>query len=56
MLFYRSSLPLSRQTLQYGTGVVGRHRRQTGSEERALPAGMQAPMTLAYPKNGETFA
>ncbi|TDD77926.1 transposase family protein [Actinomadura darangshiensis] len=56
MLFYRSSLPLSRQTLQYVTGVVGRHRKQSGSKGRALPAGMQALMTLAYLKNGETFA
>lgn len=56
MLFYRSSLPLSRQTLQYVTGVVGRHRKQTGSKGRALPPGTQALMTLAYLKNGETFA
>jgi hypothetical protein len=56
MLFYRSSLPLSRQTLQYVTGVVGRHRKQVGSKGRALPPGMQALMTLAYLKNGETFA
>lgn len=56
MLFYRSSLPLSRQTLQYVTGVVGRHRKQTRSKGRALSAGMQALMTLAYLKNGETFA
>ncbi|MFI0349986.1 transposase family protein [Actinomadura sp. 9N407] len=26
MLFYRASLPLSRQTLAYATGVVRRHR------------------------------
>ncbi|MDL4775194.1 IS5/IS1182 family transposase, partial [Actinomadura xylanilytica] len=39
MLFYRSSLPLSRQTLQYVTGVVGRHRKQVGSKGRALSAG-----------------
>ncbi|GGV45424.1 hypothetical protein GCM10010182_82190 [Actinomadura cremea] len=56
MLFYRSSLPLSRQTLQYVTGVVGRHRKQAGSKGRALTAGMQALMTLAYLKKGETFA
>lgn len=56
MLFYRSSLPLSRQTLQYVTGVVGRHRKQIRSKGRALSAGMQALMTLAYLKNGETFA
>ncbi len=56
MLFYRSSLRLSRQTLQYVTGFVGRHRRQVGSKGWALPAGMQALMTLAYLKNGERFA
>lgn len=56
MLIYRSSLPFSRQTLHYMTGVVGRHRKQTGSKGRALTAGLQALMTLAYLKNGETFA
>ncbi|WP_373292886.1 helix-turn-helix domain-containing protein [Actinomadura citrea] len=56
ILRYRSSLPLSHQTLPYVTGVVGRHREQTGSKGRALPAGMQALMTLAYLKNGETIA
>ena len=56
MLFYRSSLPLSRSTLHYVTGLVGRHRKQAGSKGRALTAGMQALMTLAYLKKGETFA
>jgi hypothetical protein len=56
MLFYRSSLPLSRSTLKYVTGVLHRHRKQIGSKNRALTAGQQALMTLAYLKNAETFA
>lgn len=47
MLFCRSSLPLSRQTLTHVIGIVGRHRKQTGSKGRALTAGMQALMPLA---------
>ncbi|QFG21560.1 transposase family protein [Actinomadura sp. WMMB 499] len=56
MLFYRASLPLSRPTLEYVTGVVRRHRRQVDSKGRALVPGMQALMTLVYLKKGETFA
>jgi hypothetical protein len=56
MLFYRSSLPLSRSTLNYLSGVLRRHRKQTGSKNRALTAGRQALMALAYLKNAETFA
>lgn len=37
MLLYRASLPLSRQTLTYATGVVRRHRRAIGSKGRRLP-------------------
>jgi hypothetical protein len=55
MLFYRSSLPLSRSTLQFLAGVLRRHRRRIGSKNRALTAGQQALMTLAYLKNAETF-
>lgn len=55
MLFCRSSLPLSRQTLTHVTGIVGRHHKQTGSKGRALTAGMQALMPLAYLKKGEAF-
>lgn len=55
MLFYRSSLPLSRSTLRYLTGVLHRHRKQIGSKNRALTARQQALMTLAYLKKGETF-
>jgi hypothetical protein len=56
MLFYRASLPLSRSTLNYVTGLVRRHRRSISSKGRALPPGQQALMTLAYLKKGETFA
>jgi hypothetical protein len=56
MLFYRSCLPLSRSTLEYLSGVLRRHRKQIGSKGRALTAGQQALMTLAYLKNAETFA
>ena len=56
MLFYRASLPLSRSTLNYVTGLLRRHRRSISSKGRALPPGQQALMTLAYLKKGETFA
>src|SRR5262249_47190588 len=56
VLFYRSSLPLSRSTLTYLAGLLRRHRRRIGSKNRALTAGQQALMTLAYLKNAETFA
>ncbi|ROO88066.1 DDE superfamily endonuclease [Actinocorallia herbida] len=55
MLFYRSSLPLSRSTLDYVTGLVRRHRRKVRSKGRALPPGRQALMTVAYLKKGETY-
>lgn len=56
MLFYRASLPLSRQTLAYTTGVIRRHRKAIGSKGRALPPGAQALMVLVYLRKGETFA
>jgi hypothetical protein len=56
MLLYRASLPLSRQTLTYATGVVRRHRKKIGSKGRALPPGLQALMTLVHLRKGETFA
>ncbi|MFF5264317.1 transposase family protein [Actinomadura viridis] len=56
MLFYRASLPLSRRTLTYATGVIRRHRKTIGSKGRALPPGTQALMTLVYLCKGETFA
>jgi len=55
MLFYRASLPLSRQTLNYTTGVVRRHRKGIGSKGRALTPGMQALMVLVHLRKGETF-
>lgn len=56
MLFYRSSLPLSRSTLNYLTGLVRRNRTKLRSKGRVLNPGQQALMTLAYLKKGETFA
>ena len=56
MLFCRLSLQLSRSTLEYVSGVLRRHRKEIGSKGRALTAGQQALMTLAYLKNAETFA
>jgi hypothetical protein len=56
VLFYRSSLPLSRSTLNYLTGLVRRSRAKLRSKGRALTAGKQALMALAYLKKGETFA
>ena len=56
MLLYRASLPLSRQTLAYATGVVRRHRKKIGSKGRALPPSLQALMTLVHLRKGETFA
>ncbi|MCP2336591.1 transposase family protein [Actinomadura rupiterrae] len=56
MLFYRASLPLSRSTLNYLTGLVRRERTKLKSKGRALNAGQQALMTLAYLKKGDTFA
>ncbi|MFG1856079.1 transposase family protein [Actinomadura geliboluensis] len=56
MLLYRASLPLSRRTLTYATGVIRRHRQALGSKGRRLPPGMQALMTLVYLRKGETYA
>lgn len=56
MLLYRASLPLSRSTLKYVTGVVRRHRTGLGGKARALPPGSQALMVLVYLRKGETFA
>ena len=55
MLFYRSALPLSRQTLDYLAGVIRRHRRTIGSRWRQLNPGRQALLTLAYLRKAETF-
>ena len=56
MLFYPAALPLSRQTLNYAAGVIGRHRRQIGSCWRKLNPGRQALLVLAYLRKGQAFA
>jgi Helix-turn-helix of DDE superfamily endonuclease len=56
MLFYPAALPLSRQTLAYTAGVIGRHRKRIGSPGRKLSPGQQALLVLAYLRTGETFA
>jgi hypothetical protein len=56
MLLYRASLPLSRQTLTYATGLIRRHRQAIGSKGRVLPPSSQALMVLVYLRKGETFA
>jgi hypothetical protein len=56
MLFYPAALPLSRQTLNYTTGVIRRLRKQIGSPWRRLGPGEQALLVLAYLRQGETFA
>jgi hypothetical protein len=56
MLFYRSALPLSRQTLSYVAGVIRRHRARIGSCWRKLSPGRQALLVLAHLRKGETLA
>ena len=56
MLFYRASLPLSRQTLNFATGIIRRHRIPVGSLRRKLNPGQQALLVLACLRKGETFA
>ncbi|TDD60903.1 IS5/IS1182 family transposase [Actinomadura darangshiensis] len=56
MLFHRSSLPLSRRTLDHTAGVVRRHPAGIGSKGRALTPGTQALMMAGLPAQGETFA
>jgi hypothetical protein len=56
MLFYRAALPLSRQTLTFVSGLVGTHRRETGSVWRRLNPGQQALLVLVYLRKGEPFA
>jgi len=54
VLFYRAALPLSRHTLNYVAGVVGRHRAAragTGSTQ-----GQQALLVLVHLRKGETYA
>jgi hypothetical protein len=42
VLFYRASLPLSRQTLNFATGIIRRHRISIGSLWRKLNPRQQA--------------
>ena len=56
MLFYRASLPLSRQTLNFAAGIIGRHRAAIGSLWRKLNPGQRALLILVYLRKGETFA
>ena len=56
MLFYPAALPLSRQSLDYAAGIIRRHRRKIVSCWRKLNPGRQAPLVLAYLREGETFA
>ena len=56
MPFYPAALPLSRQTLDYTTGIIRRHRRKIGSCWRKLNPGRQALLVLAYLRKGDTFA
>jgi DDE superfamily endonuclease len=54
MLFYRASLPPSRQTLNFAAGIIRRHRISIGSLWRKLNPGQQARLVLVYLR--ETFA
>lgn len=56
MLFYRSMLPLSRQTLGFVAGLIRRHRRTMGSTWRKLDPGRQALLVLAHLRKAETYA
>src|SRR5262249_8573114 len=56
MPFYRASLPLSRQTLNFAAGIIRRHRISIGSLWRKLHPGQQALLVLVYLRKGETFA
>jgi DDE superfamily endonuclease/Helix-turn-helix of DDE superfamily endonuclease len=56
LLFYRSALPLSRQTLHFVAGLIRRHRRAIGSGWRKLDPGRQALLVLAHLRKAETYA
>ena len=55
MLVYPCGLNVSTQTLQFVTGVLRAHRRDTGTRWRVLSSGRQALMVLAYLRKGETY-
>ena len=46
MLFYRASLPPSRQTLNFAAGIIRRHRISIGSLRRKLNPGQEALLVL----------
>jgi hypothetical protein len=56
VLLHRVSLPLSRQTLTYATGIIRQHRKAIDSKGRVLRLSAQALMVLVYLRKGETFA
>jgi hypothetical protein len=63
VLLYPATLPLSRQTLTYVTGIIRavtgiirRHRAQIGSPWRKLNPSEKALLVMAYLRTGETFA
>ncbi len=55
MLFYRAAVDLSRSTLNYGAGLIRRHRKAIGSPWRRLNPGQQALPVLVHLRKGETF-
>lgn len=56
MLLYQVALPLSSRTLNLTAGLIRAHRRAIGSRWRALDPGRQALLTLAYLRQGHTYA
>jgi len=56
MLFCPAALPLSGQAVGYAAGIIGRHRRDTGSCWRRLSPGRRALLVLACMQRGGTFA
>jgi hypothetical protein len=47
MLFYRAALLLSRQTLDFVSGIIRRHHKSIGSRWRKLNPGRQALLVRA---------
>ncbi len=56
MLFYRATLPLSRQTLTFASGLIRTGRQEIGTPWRALNPGQQTLLVLVYLRRGEPFA
>ncbi|WP_199041910.1 transposase family protein [Glycomyces salinus] len=55
MLLYQAALPLSTRTLNYTAGLIRAHRKAIRSRWRAIDAGQQALLTLAYLHHGHTY-